>query len=98
MNLLQKTRSRSESDEIVQEIKRGGIEALITKGRKGHKILMPEGADHSYRLLVETVHDGAATLDSAGTILYANKRFAEILGVPVESLGQLESQDRSQFR
>jgi two-component system, NarL family, sensor kinase len=86
MNLLQKTRSRSKSDEIVQEIKRGGIDALVTKGRKGHKTPMPEGADHPYRLLVETVHDGAATLDSSGTILYANKRFAEILGVPVESL------------
>ena len=67
------------------EIQRGGIDAFVTKEKEG-KVLMLEGADQSYRVLVEAVHDGTATLDSAGSILYANKRFAEILGVPVERL------------
>jgi PAS domain S-box-containing protein len=79
----------SESDQIIQEIRRGGIDAFVTKGQKGHKILMLQGAEQPYRILVEAVHDGAATLDSSGRILYANKRFAEILGVPAEELEKL---------
>src|SRR5262249_4025465 len=43
-----------------------------------------EGADQPYRVLVETMQEGAATLDADGTVLYANSRFAELLGVPLE--------------
>ncbi len=38
--------------------------------------------DHPYRVLAETIGEGAALLDDAGTVLYANAPCAEILGVP----------------
>ena len=80
-------RHRSESDEIVHhQIRRGGIDASTTTATKRNTAIWADGAEQAYRILVEAVHDGAATLDSSGTILYANKRFAEILGVPAARL------------
>ena len=42
--------------------------------------------DHPYRVLAETIGEGAALLDDAGTVLYANAPCAEILGVPLARL------------
>ena len=78
--------SRSESEEIVQAIRKGGIDALVVSGDDGEQIVVLQGAEQPYRMLVEGFPDGAATLDSAGTILYANDRFAEILESPREQL------------
>jgi PAS domain S-box-containing protein len=43
-----------------------------------------QGAEHPYRLLVETIEEGAATLSDDGTVLYSNKSFAAFFGVPLE--------------
>jgi PAS domain S-box-containing protein len=74
-----------ESEEIVLAIRRGKIDALVMGGSDGDQVLTLQGAEHPYRVLVESVNDGAATLDPAGAVLYANSRFAEILKVPVET-------------
>ena len=42
--------------------------------------------DHPYRVLAETIGEGTALLDDAGTVLYANAPCAEILGVPLARL------------
>ena len=76
----------SESEEIVHAIRWGKIDALVTAGTRGDEVLILQGAEHPYRVLVEAVHDGVATLDASGTVLYANPRFAEILGSTVEGL------------
>ena len=44
------------------------------------------GPEHSHRILVETMNDGAATLTYDGTILYCNRRLAAMLQVSLESL------------
>jgi PAS domain S-box-containing protein len=75
-----------EAEEIVQAIRRGRVDALVTKGARGEQVVTLQGSDHPYRVLVESIHEGAATLDTVGTVLYANPRFAEILDVPVEKL------------
>ena len=74
-----------ETQEIVLAIRRGKIDALVTDGANGDQVLMLQGADHPYRVLVETINDGVATLDAAGNILYANSRFGAILRIPVEN-------------
>src|SRR5579863_308648 len=74
-----------ESQEIILAIRRGKIDALVTEGSDGEQVLLLEGADHPYRVLVETINDGVATLDGAGNILYANSRFGAILRIPSEN-------------
>ena len=73
-------RTQNEFEEIVQAIRRGGIDALVVSGDQGEEVVILQGAEHPYRALVESFKDGAATLDSSGVILYLNERFAEILG------------------
>ena len=63
-------------------IRRGKIDALVVEGDHGEQVLTLQGTDHPYRVLVETINDGVATLDADGTILYANSRFAAILRIP----------------
>jgi PAS domain S-box-containing protein len=74
-----------ESEEIVLAIRRGKIDALVMAGTSGDQILTLQGTEHPYRVLVETINDGVATLDPAGVVLYANSRFAAILRVSAEN-------------
>jgi PAS domain S-box-containing protein len=43
-----------------------------------------QGAEHPYRLLVESIEEGAATLSDDGTVLYSNKSFAAFFNAPLE--------------
>jgi PAS domain S-box-containing protein len=45
-----------------------------------------KSADHPYRILVETMNEGAITLLPDGTVLYSNRRFADMLGRPPEKV------------
>ena len=74
-----------ESRDIVHAIRNGRIDALVVDGQEGQQIVVLQGAEHPYRVLVESINDGAATLDSNGTVLYSNKRFAEILNIAPEN-------------
>jgi PAS domain S-box-containing protein len=69
------------SEEVVLAIRRGKIDALVMSRTDGDQVLTSLGTEHPYRVLVESINDGVATLDSAGIILYANSRFAAIFRV-----------------
>jgi PAS domain S-box-containing protein len=69
----------------VLAIRRGKIDALVTDGADGDRVLLLQGAEHPYRVLVETINDGVATLDRSGVVLYANSRLAAILRIPAEN-------------
>jgi len=72
----------AEAEEIVLAIRRGGIDALVMEGTHGEKVVTLQGTEHPYRVLVESINDGAATLDAEGVVLYANSRFAQIVNIP----------------
>jgi signal transduction histidine kinase/ActR/RegA family two-component response regulator len=96
--------SKDEAQQIVSAIHSGGIDALVMKDALGEKVVILQGAEQPYRVLVECVNDGAATLDSDGTVLYANTRFAELLSVPLPRLvgsslqGHLSSTEHDKFQ
>ena len=76
----------TESQEIVRAIRAGQVDALVVTGVEGDQIVVLQNAELPYRLLIETISDGAATLNSDGTVLYANRRLLEILDVSSEDL------------
>ena len=39
-------------------------------------------SEHPYRVIIEAMNEGAVTVDASGRILYANQRFAEMVGLP----------------
>ena len=80
------SRESRESRDIVLAIRRGTVDALVVDGSAGEQVLTLQGSDHPYRVLVETINDGVATLDRAGTILFVNSRFAEIMGLPAANV------------
>lgn len=96
--------SVEELHEIMQAIRGGRVDALVVKTPSGDRVFALEGADAPYRILVETMQEGTATVGADGTILYANARFAEIIGVALQQLigfslhGQLESADEARLR
>ncbi|MGH9354424.1 MAG: histidine kinase [Terriglobia bacterium] len=75
-----------ELEETLRAIHHGEVDAVVVSGPQGDRVFTLEGADHAYRVMVESLDEGAATLTTAGLILYANRRFAEMLGMPVEKL------------
>jgi PAS domain S-box-containing protein len=62
----------------------GEVDAVLVSSSHGDQVFTLQGAEHPYRLLVETIEEGAATLSDDGTVLYSNKSFAAFFGVPLE--------------
>jgi PAS domain S-box-containing protein len=75
-----------EAEEVMFAIHQGEVDALVISGPKGDRVFTIEGADHAYRVLVETMNEGAVTLTSDGSILYCNSRFAEMVKTPLEKV------------
>jgi PAS domain S-box-containing protein len=65
-------------------IRRAEADAVGVARSHGDQTLTLQDAELPYRLLVETIDEGAATLSDDGTLLYSNARFAEIFDVPLE--------------
>jgi diguanylate cyclase (GGDEF)-like protein/PAS domain S-box-containing protein len=74
------------AEESVREILSGESDALFVRGVNGAELFTLKGADQSYRTLIENMSEGALTLTSEGLILYANRRFAQMLGMPLEKV------------
>ena len=73
-----------EAQETLLAIHSGAVDALIVESPQGPRIFALEGADHPYRILVEEMSDGAATLSADGVVLYCNRRFAQLVRAPQE--------------
>lgn len=75
-----------EAEATLGAIRSGAIDALVVGAPGDEQIYTLTGADRSMRELAEHMSDGAATLTADGTIVWANRRLAEILGVPSRRL------------
>ncbi len=74
----------AELEETLRAIRMGEVDAVLVAGPEGDQVFTLQGAEHPYRLMVETIDEGAATLSDDGTVLYSNRSFAEIFNVPLE--------------
>jgi len=79
-------RRLEEAEETIHAIRSGAVDALVFDEANGPRIYTLETADRPYRLLVEQMQQGAATLQADGTIVYCNVRLAQLLEVPHERL------------
>jgi PAS domain S-box-containing protein len=76
-----------ESDSTLEAIRCGSIDALVVSRQENeHRVYTLESADHSYRVLIEQIQEGAVTLGEDGTVFYCNRRLASMLGIPQERL------------
>ncbi|MBF0102754.1 MAG: response regulator [Desulfobacterales bacterium] len=92
-----------EAEAILNAIPKGEIDALVISTPEGEQIYTLKGADYVYRILIETMNEGAVTVSANGIITYCNNRFATMLNVPIESvMGSLltyyiPAEEQSQF-
>jgi formate hydrogenlyase transcriptional activator len=82
--LQQNTAQMMEAEETLRAIHEGEVDALVVSTKEGDRVFTLTGADRLYRLMVETMNEGAVTLASDGTIFYCNQRFADIVKRPLE--------------
>jgi PAS domain S-box-containing protein len=54
----------------------------MVSGRRGAQMVSLKGGEPNYRLLVEAMSEGAATLSRNGIVLYCNRKFAELMSRP----------------
>jgi len=75
-----------EAEETLRAIQSGGVDALVVAGRHGPRVYTLEGAEHAYRVLIESMNEGALTLTAGAVILYANQCFATMVKRPLEQI------------
>src|SRR5512143_26759 len=76
----------AEPEETLEAIRRGAVDAFVVSAPQGERVYALRRADPPYRLIVEEMAEGAATLDADATILYANRRLADLISIPIEVL------------
>ena len=76
----------AEAEEMLRAIRQGEIDALVVEGAGGNQVYTLHSAEEPYRNLVEQMQEGAVVLTAGGDILYANARFAALVGEPLESV------------
>ena len=70
------------AEDTLRAIQSGEVDALMVSGRRGEQVVSLKGGERAYRMLVEAMSEGAATLSRDGAVLYCNGRFAELIGRP----------------
>ena len=77
----------AEAKDMLRAIGGGEVDAfVISGGDTGRHVFTLSTADRPYRMFVENMRDGAATLSDKGLILYANSGLAELLGYARETI------------
>ena len=75
-----------ETEATLTAIRNGEVDALVVSTPAGGAVYTLKGADQAYRIFLEDMGDGAVTLTQDGLVLYANRRLAELVGVPLEQV------------
>lgn len=76
----------AEADETLRAIRSGEVDAVMGIGKQGAQVFTLEGAGHAYRMLIESMNEGALTLTGDKMILYANHCFARMVKCPLEQV------------
>jgi two-component system NarL family sensor kinase len=102
---LVKLRARlADSDAALRAIRAGEVDAVMGTGKQSRRVFSLEGAEHAYRVLIESMNEGALTLTSDKTILFANQAFARLVKCPLEQVTGgsfrrfLSAEDRATLR
>jgi diguanylate cyclase (GGDEF)-like protein/PAS domain S-box-containing protein len=75
-----------EKEETLRAIRSGEVDSLVIMSEAGEQIFKLTGADQAYRIFLENMNEGALTVNADGLIIYANRRFAEMLKMPLEKV------------
>jgi len=75
-----------EAEATLRAIRSGEVDAIVVECDDGLQVFTLSGADRVYRALIEDMNEGALTVTAGGMIVYANRRFADMIKVPLEQV------------
>jgi PAS domain S-box-containing protein len=68
----------------IEAIQSGAVDAVVVNGVGGSQVYSLAGVDQRFRIYVEQMQEGAITASDDGLVLYCNRRFAEMVEMPLE--------------
>jgi PAS domain S-box-containing protein len=74
------------AEETIRAIQQGAVDAFVLEELSTYRVYTLQSPDRHYRMFVEQMQQGVATLQADGVIAYGNRRLAELLKVPNEEL------------
>ena len=75
-----------EANETIHAIRTGQIDALMVTTETGPQLYTLKSADHTYRVFIEKMKEGAVTLNQDEIILYSNSQFASMVDLPLSEV------------
>ena len=84
--LAELQRKIGELQETLSAISSGGVDAVIVGAADQEQVYTLTSADRPYRVIVESMGEGAATVSERGVILFANPQLARFLGVERDTM------------
>ena len=76
----------AESQNVLSAIYNREVDGVVVRGSAGEQVFTLQSADQPYRVMVETMGEGALTLAADGTILHCNRALAQLLKKPLPEL------------
>src|SRR4026208_707208 len=76
----------AETEETLRAIQEHTEDALVVNRENGIQVVTLNESEIPYRMMVESMNEGAVTLIPDGTIFYCNGRFAEMIQGDCEKL------------
>jgi PAS domain S-box-containing protein len=76
----------NEANDTIEAIRTGQIDAFVVQNNGEHQLYTLKTADHTYRVFIEKMSEGAVTLNHQGLILYCNSRFAAMVNLPLSQV------------
>ena len=76
----------ADAEATQRAIRTGEVDTVVVAGKQGPQVFTLQGAEHGYRMLIESMNEGALMLTADKMILYANQCFARMVKCPLEQV------------
>src|SRR4029078_11019475 len=75
-----------EANETINAIRTGQIDAFVVSTDHGPQLYSLKSDDHTYRVFIEKMKEGAVTLNKDEIILYSNSQFASMVNLTLSDV------------
>ena len=75
-----------EAEQTIKAIRGGEVDAFVVQESGEEQVYTLKGADAAYRILVESLNEGALILASDDSIYYCNGCFSAMVGLPIQKI------------
>ena len=75
-----------EAEQTIKAIRGGEVDAFVVQESGEEQVYTLKGADVAYRILVESLNEGALILASDDSIFYCNGYFSAMVGLPIQNI------------